>query len=40
MLIKRRWYVIPAGCHTKRKARNNVGLDLIDNCVRSGSFSV
>jgi len=35
MLILRHWCVIPVECHTKKKVRNNVGLDLIDNCIRS-----
>lgn len=40
MLIVKRWFVIPVGCHTIRMVKNNVGLDLIDNSIRSGDVTV
>lgn len=40
MLIKILWCVIPAECHTKRKVKNNVGLDLTDNYIRHSGVTV
>jgi hypothetical protein len=33
MLISRHWCVIPAGCHTKKKVKSDVGLDHIIHFV-------
>ena len=40
MLILRHWFVIPVECLIRKKVRNNVGLDLIDNYIRFGDVTL